>query len=525
MINNLKRTLIILIGTIFVASNFLLVTPAFAASVTAHIRIVGTTRTIWFGDVSFDGCSVTDDANVVHVYTQHLAICALDAASKAGGFSYKAHDFGGSLGLFIQGIAEDQGAADFSTYWLYDVNGTGATAGISSQVVANNDSLFFHFNNPNADLNVRAINDGITYLKSEQGVNGQIQGFSGVSGWAAMSFAASNINIDTVSKGGVSLTNYLMTNPPASGASATEWERQILALTSTGKNPYSFGGVNYVTSLEALHTGGQIGSLTQINDDFFGLLALISAGKKSDNASANDALSFILSHQNANGGFSWSTTGAPDVDDSAAALQALVAAQNAGFSPSTLGTAITNAKNYVTGAQNSDGGFGSNPGDTSNTSTTSWADMAFHAAGVTGDPDTKAKAFMQGKQDENGSFRWQDGSAGETFTTSYVLVALNGKSWPLVVFTPPVTPTPTPTATPTPTPTATPTITPTPTVISVPTPTPTVSPLPTGAPKPKDKAAQIKAIREQQKALLQGIQDQIKQLLKDIKNLLNGFKH
>src|SRR4051812_23688714 len=106
----IKRSVILLLLSVLFVSNFFVVTPkVFAAAVTAHVRLVGSNRTIWFGDVTYSGCTITDDANVNHVYTTPLAVCAIDAASNAGGFTYKVHDFGGSLGLFLQAVAEDQG--------------------------------------------------------------------------------------------------------------------------------------------------------------------------------------------------------------------------------------------------------------------------------------------------------------------------------------------------------------------------------------------------------------------------------
>jgi len=134
-------------------------------------------------------------------------------------------------------------------------------------------------------------------------------------------------------------------------------------------------------------------------------------------------------------------------------------------------------------AKNTDGGFPSTKGDSSNTSTTSWVVMALNSLG--GQDVSSADAYMRSNQEENGSFDWQPGSAGDTFTSSYAVLALTGKFWPVNIFsgtTPTQTPTPTPTSTPTPSPTSTPTVTPTAT--PSPTPTTTVTPTPTSTPTP-----------------------------------------
>ena len=508
MMNIIKKGTFVLLSLLVVGgSSFVYYTPkALAAGTTVHVKIVGSAKTVWFGDVTTDGCSVTDTTNVVHTYAQSFAVCALDAASKAGGFTYDLKDFGGSLGLFIQRIGTDTGASDFSTYWSYDLNGTAAAQGISSQLVANGDTVYFFFTDPTANPNQRAVNDGITYLKSQQQTNGQISGFSGVSGWAAMSFSGAGIDPATVSNGGSTLSDYLLANPPTSSSSATEWERGILAITAMGQNPYNFGGVNYVQGLQNTDTGSQLGSATQINDDMFGLLALISAGSGASAQVKQDALNFILSHQGSDGGFSWSTTGTSDVDDTAAALQALVAAQKSGMTGTNLATAITNAENYILAAKNTDGGFPSTKGDSSNISTTAWVVMALNAFGATGADITNADAYMRSNQEENGSFEWQPGSAGDTFTSSYAILALTGKYWPVKTFVgsvPTTTPTPIPTTvspslTSTPTPTVSPTDTP------VPTATPTIdnNPTPTLTPG-KNHGDRGNIIKQEQKRLFE----------------------
>ncbi|HSW88420.1 MAG TPA: prenyltransferase/squalene oxidase repeat-containing protein [Candidatus Saccharimonadales bacterium] len=530
-----KGALTLIAFITFAASTLIYYTPAaLAASVTTHIRIVGATRTIWYGDVTTDGCTVTDTDSVSHTYTQSVAVCAVDAASKTDGFSYVLKDFGGSLGLFMQKIAEDTGASDFSTYWSYDINGTAASQGISNQVVNNGDSLYFHFEDPNAEVNIRSINDGISYLRSQQQSTGQINGFTGVSGWSAMSFAAAGIDLATVKNGTTSLLDYLSANSPTQGASATDWEKGILAITAAGKDPYNFGGINYIQHLETYHNNEQIGATTLINDDVFGLLALISAGSGVPSQIKQDALTFILSHQNSDGGFSWSTTGISDVDDTASALQALVAAQKAGMTAGNLASAITNAKNFVLAAKNTDGGFASTKGDASNTSTTSWVVMALHALDISGTDITTADTYMRKNQEENGSFKWQPSSSGETFTTSYAVLALTGKYWPVKIFassTPTQSSTPTSSPEPTPStshstltdepsgsdskssgPTASLTLTVTPTITASVTmsPSPTLSPTVTPTSHPKDK--EMRRREQQQRPVIEHIRMQLQKV-------------
>lgn len=523
--NTLQNKLLSLIAVMAVAAGIgLSVAPqAQAASVSSHVRIVGSDRTIWYGDVTTDGCTITSDDGAEHTFTQPVGICVLDAASDKGNFTYVAKDFGGSLGLFVHAIAEDAGAADFSTYWLYDVNGQAASVGIASYVVNNGDTLYFHFENPNADVNKRSVNDGLAYLKTQQDATGLIAGFNGISSWAAMSFAAAGTNPASVSNNGSSLLQYIAGHQPAAGASATEWVRELLAVTASGQNPFTFNGTDYVAKVESFHNNSQLGSTTQVNDDMFGLLALISAGESASSDVKQDALEFILANQKSDGGFSWSTTGITGVDDTAAAVQAFVAAQKDGMTAPNLATAIANANAYILAAKNTDGGFPYVKGEASNASSTAWAVMALSALGVTGADIDGAKAYLRSAQEENGSFKWQPGSAGDTFTTAYAVHALTGKYWPVKVFTG-TGPTPTPTNTPTPTPTATPTVTTAPTTVPTVTSAPTVSPTPSVMPDNNQPGLtlreRMRLFRQEQQRFWKAWRENFR---KEMKKIFNNF--
>lgn len=520
------RTFLIF-AAIIAGSLFNFPSVANAQGISTRVRIVGSNRTIWVGDVEVDNCTVTDKEGKQHSFIQPVAICALDIASKAGGFTYTIKDFGGSLGLFLEGIAEDMSASDFSTYWLYDVNGQAVGVGFSTYLVKNGDLIYFYFENPDADVNSRAVNDGLWYLRSQQDTNGQISGFPGISGWAAMTFAAADINPRTVSKDGSSLLDYLAANPPAADSVATDWERAVLAITASGENPSNFGGIDYIGKLETYHNNSQLGSVVQVNDDIFGLLALVSAGSDALGLAKQDALAFILSHQNSDGGFSWSVTGTSDVDDTAAALQALVASQNAGMSAPALPGAITNAKNFILRAKNSDGGFPYVKGDLSNTATTSWVIMALNSLGVTGQDVTNAKSFVRRSQEENGSFRWQSSSDGETFTSSYAVLALTGKFWPVNVFAG-ISPTPGPTGTIVPSPTAVPTGMPQPSAVPNISKSPSITPKPDLRDEYRDiirlQNGKIQLVLDDQELLIGRMHEQIQTEIQKLTDIVKTFR-
>ncbi len=332
---------------------------------------------------------------------------------------------------------------------------------------------------------VTVINNGITYLKSQQDSTGKITGFGGESEWAAIGFAANNVDVSTVKNPTISLKDYILNNPPSDFAPATDWERKILAIVAIGGNPSNFDGTNYIQKLEGYANSSQIGDVNLLNDDIFGLLAL-TAGSSTNSQIKQDILNFIIAHQNSDGGFSWSTvspTNTSDGNDTAAAIQALEAAKNNSLTSSNLDSSITNAKNYLLTTQKNDGGFGYDSSSNSDGSSTTWALMAFNVLNMSSSTQAiNAKSWIVRNQESDGGFHYQSGSGSDTYTSSHALIALSGKSWILNIYNS-SSPSSTPSATPTPTatPSATPSPTPTPTLTSSPspTPTPTLTPTPT----------------------------------------------
>ncbi len=350
--------------------------------------------------------------------------------------------------------------------------------------------------------NQTAIDSAINYLRTQQKIDGQIDGFSGVSDWASMAFSALDIDISTISTAsGQTLDFYLRNNPPATNNSSTDWSRRILAVTADNQNPYDYSGVNLVDGLKTYYKNNQIGNETAINDDIFGLLALVASRESSSSAIMTDTTSFIISHQHTDGSFSYSSdlSVGGDIDDTASSIISLVAAKTQGVDVANLQTAIDNAKNYLLSHQNADGGFAYDPDPgtswdtTSNVSTTSWVVMALAALGMSGDVSfINAQNYLLSTQQPDGSFPYQPiYPPGDTFDTSYVITALKDVFWPIRIFsgniptvTPTITPTPTSTPMPTSTPTPTPTTTPTPTSTPQPKTAPISTPKPTSTPIP-----------------------------------------
>ncbi|MBI3485864.1 terpene cyclase/mutase family protein [Candidatus Daviesbacteria bacterium] len=341
------------------------------------------------------------------------------------------------------------------------------------------------------DLTV--ISSGINYLKSQQDATGKITGFGGESEWAAIAFAANAIDVSSVKNPSISLKDYLLNNPPSDSAPATDWERKILAIVAISENPTNFNSLNYLQKLEGFASNNQIGDINLLNDDIFGLLALI-AGASSKLEIKQQTLDFIINHQNSDGGFSWSTvspTNTSDSNDTAAAIQALEEAKIISLSNPNLDTAITKSKDYLLTTQKNDGGFGYDGSSDSDGSSTAWALMALNILGESSSSAAlKAKNWLISNQEGDGGFHYMLGSGSDTYTSSHALIALDGKGWILNIYSPTATTSATPSAslTPTPSPTPSPSLTPTLTPIPVQSnnvvSTPILSSLPDAIPSP-----------------------------------------
>lgn len=304
------------------------------------------------------------------------------------------------------------------------------------------------------------IDNGVNFLKVKQDSSGKITGgFSSPSQWSAIAFIANGIDITTVKNPTNSLKDFLLTDVPTNN-SATDWESRILAIVATDGDPTNFGGVNYVQNLETFYNNNQIGDTCALNDDIFGLLALVASGTSSSTQIKQDTLNFIVSKQDStDGGFSWSAPSCPwygtAADMTAAAIQSLQAAKDNGLTNANLDDAITKAKNYLLANQNGDGGFGYF--GSSDADTTGWILMALNALGMKDSSQaTNAKNYLSSTQQADGGFLSWSGS--DSTTTSQALIALAGKSWILKNFTSSIIPSPTPTPTPIPVPTSSTTI-------------------------------------------------------------------
>jgi hypothetical protein len=282
------------------------------------------------------------------------------------------------------------------------------------------------------------VADALTYLSGEQASDGSIGSFVD-SAWVAMAIAAADEDPHDWQMGDNSIVSYLAASAASASLSA-DYSRMVLAIVASGEDPTDFGSRDFVSLLEGTYDDAsqQIGSETALNDDAFGIMALIAAGQSQSSQIVTDAVSFLLANQNGDGGWGWTVGSASDVDMSSAIIMALISAGESAGS-----AAITDALAYIKSTQQANGGFLS--WGSTNAETDSWAISAIMACGE--DPNGAAWSSTGGNtpvddlltyQQAGGEFYYQDGSPGAwpSQTTAKAIIALLGESYPVATLEP-----------------------------------------------------------------------------------------
>jgi hypothetical protein len=286
------------------------------------------------------------------------------------------------------------------------------------------------------------ISESLDYLRSVQESDGKIESFS-ASAWVVMAIAAAGEDPDDWKvSANPSIVDYLA-DSAASADSANAYSKMIMAAVAAGEDPTDFGGRDFVALLEAEHDNNQIGDDTQLNDDFWGVMALVAAGEDPATSTIiQDSVAFIIANQDAvDDGWGWGVGGDSDVDDTAAAIMALIAA---GQSPGS--AAISDGLDYIMGTQQDNGGFES--WGSTNADTDSRGICGIAAAGevptdatwesLLGNNPVDDLLTFQQTGDDYGAFYWQDGTPGMSTagTTAAAIIALLGDYFPIAVLEP-----------------------------------------------------------------------------------------
>jgi prenyltransferase beta subunit len=210
---------------------------------------------------------------------------------------------------------------------------------------------------------------------------------------------------------GAPAADYL-TGQPASGA--TEIALRVLALRALGQDASAD-----VARLEALRRGdGRVGPL--VNSTIWSVLALRAAGHP-----VATSIRYLVRVQHRSGGWAWYPRGAPDSNDTAAAVQALRAGGLGARS-----RPIRRALSYLRRLQHADGGFALVRGRASDAQSTAWAIQAFVAARR--EPGGASFRYLARLRRPDGSYRYSKVyTATPVWVTSQVLPALARRPFPL----------------------------------------------------------------------------------------------
>ena len=193
----------------------------------------------------------------------------------------------------------------------------------------------------------------------------------------------------------------------------TDVELAAMAETALGRRPERL----LARIRAAERSGGRIGP--GVNSTVWGVLALRQAREHPPRA----AIRYLLRSQRRSGGWGWSPGGAPDSNDTAAAVEALRAV-------GVRGTPIRRALAYLRRLRNRDGGFELTPGRGSDAQSTAWAVQAFVAAGKA--VPRGAFGYLHRMRRNDGSYRYSARYVTTpVWVTAQVLPALSRRAFPL----------------------------------------------------------------------------------------------
>jgi prenyltransferase beta subunit len=276
----------------------------------------------------------------------------------------------------------------------------------------------------------------LAYLKGAQNADGGFGASPGLgsselyTAWAAIGLAAAGRSPVSVTRDGHSPLDALRAEA-SSLHGAGDLERTILALRACGASVRSLPGGDPVARLLAFRAAD--GSFSHLSNlTAFGILALRAAGYGPRSPVLAAAASWLARQQEADGGFGFTARGGgSDVDDTAAALQALH-----GAGPVHAGAQARGAA-FLRRAQNLDGGFPQQAGGPSNAQSTAWAIQAFAAAGVDAATVTRhgsrsPVAYLQTLLAPDGSVRYsRTGAQTPVWVTAQALTGLAQRPLPV----------------------------------------------------------------------------------------------
>jgi Squalene-hopene cyclase C-terminal domain/Prenyltransferase and squalene oxidase repeat len=242
-----------------------------------------------------------------------------------------------------------------------------------------------------------ALGTPAAFIEAQQRADGGF-GDPQISAWATLGLVAAGAETGAAA-------DYLARQEPANGTDAA---LIAMARAAAGAPP-----ADLLPRLRA-HRPGKL-----VNATIWTILALRQAGEPAPPA----LVQALLAVQHRSGGWSWLRGGAPDSNDTAAAIQALRAA-------GVRGKPIDRAVVFLRRHQNRDGGFELTLDRGSDAPSTAWAIQALLAAGR--EPGAAAFAYLRRLQRPDGSVRYSARyDSSRLWTTAQVAPALARRPFPL----------------------------------------------------------------------------------------------
>ncbi len=246
---------------------------------------------------------------------------------------------------------------------------------------------------------------------------------------AAMALALTGDLNRAVNSGNTPLA-YLTENGPDDTVSGGALGKYVMGLVAAGGDPSDVAGTDYVSRLK---TKASFRGEENLFSEAYILLGLVAAGE-AESSEAQDFIAYLMDKRDPNGGWGWGG-GAPDLDTTGIVVCALL-----GAGVPIDSQPIEDAISYLKSQQNNDGGFpSSGMSANSNSISDNWAIMALNAAGV--DPTEWRKGtetpitHLLSCQQESGVFWWKpetQGSAGFLMEeTAYGIITLLGEWIPI----------------------------------------------------------------------------------------------
>ena len=245
--------------------------------------------------------------------------------------------------------------------------------------------------------------------------------------WAIMAIAAAGQDPRSWTKEGKNPLDYIREKLPEEidRMGTADYARTILALYAAGEDPRNFSGIDLVAKLKGrMRENGQIGDF--VYTTIWGVIALSAVGEN-----VSKSAEWLKAQQNPDGGFPWAPGEQSDFDDTAAAIQALMAAKEPRNSE-----VIKRAVEYLKTGQNDDGGMRYFGSSASNAASDAWTIQALVAVGI--NPmewranNSSVVDHLLALQTEQGYFRYTSYSdENPGYMTVCAVISLLGKPFPI----------------------------------------------------------------------------------------------